>query len=160
MLQLLSKPFFSSLRRRRNVIPVSGGSREGARWPPSFLDQTKARRAEKKFWRPGLPLSQRLGDPPPPPDLKVWIRHCRLASPISLFWAPHGLNELLEMRFDFLFNLIGKLTMVFFKNGESWRLIKSWYTGGGEDQGFRCCFAEIFFLPLQNLSSATSCLTI
>ena len=61
------------------------------------------------------------------------------------------------MRFDFFFNLIGKLTMVFF---ESWRLLKSWYTGGGEDQGFRRCFAEIFFLPSQNLSSAVSCLTI
>ena len=60
MLQLLSKPFFSSLCRRRKVIPVSGGSRGGARWSPSFLDQTKARRAEKKFWRPGPPLSQRL----------------------------------------------------------------------------------------------------
>ena len=44
-------------------IPVSGGPRGGALGaPPSlFLDQTKARMAEKKkFWRP---------PPPPPPPL-------------------------------------------------------------------------------------------
>ena len=34
--------------------------------PPLFLDQTEARRAEKRFF----------GDPPPTPlFLKVWIRH-------------------------------------------------------------------------------------
>ena len=61
---------------------LSGGSRReahGARPSspsPIFLDQTEARRAEKKiFRRPPLP--------PPPPhlskgldDLKVWIRYC------------------------------------------------------------------------------------
>ena len=47
--------------------------------PPLILDQTEARKAEKKFfvW-PGLPLLD--GSPPPPtpqpPYLKVWIRHC------------------------------------------------------------------------------------
>ena len=42
---------------------LSGGSRGGARGPaPFFLDQTEARRAEKKFfWRL----------PPPPPYLRV-----------------------------------------------------------------------------------------
>ena len=30
------------------------------------------------------------------------------AEPISLFWAPNGLNESPEMRFEFPFNLIGK----------------------------------------------------
>ena len=34
------------------------------------------------------------------------------AALISLFWPPTGLNELLEMRFEFPFNLIGKSTMV------------------------------------------------
>ena len=148
MLQLLSKPFFSSLRRRRNVIPVSGGSREGARWPLSFLDQTKARRAEKKFWRPGPPLSQRLGDPPPP-DLKVWIRHCRLASPISLFWAAHGLNELLEMRFEFPFNLIGKSTMVFLKRwftGRTQILVHRWGRRSRISALFRRNFFQLFVL--------------
>ena len=37
------------------------------------------------------------------------------AAPTYLFWAPNGLNELLEMRFEFPFNLIGKLTIAFFK---------------------------------------------
>ena len=47
----------------------SGGSRGGARGPPAplFLDQTEARRAEKKrFLEIAPPLSQRLDDPPPP----------------------------------------------------------------------------------------------
>ena len=36
------------------------------------------------------------------------------ASPRSLFfWAPNGLNELPEMHFEFPFDLIGKLTVVF-----------------------------------------------
>ena len=48
----------------------SGGSRRGAWRPPPppllFLDQSEARRAEKRF----------LGDLPRPPSyLKVWIRH-------------------------------------------------------------------------------------
>ena len=32
---------------------------------------------------------------------------------LSLFWAPNGLDELPEERFDFPFILIGKLTMAF-----------------------------------------------
>ena len=59
------------------------------------------------------------------------------AAPISLFWAPNGLNELPE----FPFNLIGKSTMAFL-TGQSWRVLKSWYTCGGLEQGFRCCFAD------------------
>jgi len=48
----------------------------GAR-PLLFLGQTEARRAKNFFFlRPGPPLSQGLDDPPPPPGLKVWIRHC------------------------------------------------------------------------------------
>ena len=35
------------------------------------------------------------------------------AKPRSLFWAPSGLNELPEMRFDFLFHLIDKIAMAF-----------------------------------------------
>ena len=39
--------------------------------PPLFLDQTEGRRTQKIFLgdRPSLP---------PPPYLKVWIRHCRI----------------------------------------------------------------------------------
>ena len=59
------------------------------------------------------------------------------AAPISLFWAPNGLNELPE----FPFNLIGKSTMAFL-TGQSWGVLKSWYTGGSLEQGFRCCFAD------------------
>ena len=35
------------------------------------------------------------------------------AVPTSFFWAPNRHNELLELRFEFPFNLIGKLTMAF-----------------------------------------------
>ena len=70
------------------TVIVSGGSRGGARGarPPLFLDQTEARRTEKKFFEPPPPISHGL-DTPPPPYLKVWIRHwlfdtfkCRLSS--------------------------------------------------------------------------------
>ena len=56
-------------------------------------------------------------------------------APISLFWAPSGLNELPEMGFEFPFILIGKSTMAFL-TGQSWRVLKSLYTGGGPEQGF------------------------
>ena len=60
---------------------------------------------------------------------------CKVA-PISLFWAANGLNNLPEMRFRFPFNLIGKSTMAFL-TVQLWRVLKSWYTGGGPEQGFR-----------------------
>ena len=44
-----------------------GGGVWAAALPPLSLDQTEARKAEKKF----------LGDPSPSPYLKVWIRHCK-----------------------------------------------------------------------------------
>ena len=40
-------------------------------------------------------------------------------------------SELLEMYFQFPFILIGKSTMAFL-TGQSWRILKSWYTGGGK----------------------------
>ena len=40
------------------------GEGPGGPRPPLFLDQTKARRVEKNFWRPA---------PPPPPYLRVWL---------------------------------------------------------------------------------------
>ena len=43
-----------------------------------------------------------------------------------LFWAP---NELPEVHFEFPFNLIGKSTMAFLTAGQSWRVLKFWYTG-------------------------------
>ena len=55
--------------------------------------------------------------------------------------GPNGLSELLEARFEFPFILIGKMTMDFLR-GQSWRVLKSWYTGGGPEQGFWWCFAD------------------
>jgi len=54
------------------------GRGPGGLGPPPllFLDQTEARRAEKKFfgdWAP--PLSKGLDDRPLPPYLEDWIRH-------------------------------------------------------------------------------------
>ena len=49
-----------------------------------------------------------------------------------MFWAPNGLNELKEERFKFPFILIGKSTMEFLI-GQSWRVVKSWYTGGSPE---------------------------
>ena len=66
---------------------------------------------------------------------------CKVA-PISLFWAANGLNNLPEMRFRFRFNLIGKWTMASL-TVQSWRVLKSWYTGGGPEQGFRRWFADV-----------------
>ena len=55
----------------RSRMYNSGGSWEGALPPvPLFLDQTEARRAEKKIETP-TPLSQGLDDRPLPPYLKV-----------------------------------------------------------------------------------------
>ena len=48
------------------------------------------------------------------------------------------LTLLLEMSFKFPFNLFGKLTLAFLKS-RSLRILKSWYTGSGPEQGFRCC---------------------
>ena len=46
------------------------------------------------------------------------------AAPRSLFWIYNGLGELPKMLF------------------QSWCVLKSWYTGGGPEQGFRRCFAD------------------
>ena len=77
---------------------ISGGSRGGARGtqppPPSFLDQTEARRAEKKFfWDGPPPFSQGLDGRPPPssPYLKICIRHW-LFLKSKLCYALHGLH--------------------------------------------------------------------
>ena len=63
------------------------------------------------------------------------------AVPGSFFRAPNGLNELLEVRFEFPFILINKSTTAFLTD-QPWRVLKPWYTGGGVEQGFRCCFVE------------------
>ena len=70
---------------------------------------------------------------------------------MSLFRAPNGLKELPEERSEFLFILIGKSTVVFLTS-QSWRVLKSWYTGRPE-QGFRRCFADGLN---QSLASSTA----
>ena len=75
------------------------------------------------------------------------------AAPISLFWVPNALNELPEVRFEFPFKLIGKSTTAF-STGQSWRVLKSWYTGGGKEQGFRRYFADGLIKPEFSLSVA------
>ena len=49
------------------------------------------------------------------------------------------------------FMLIGKLTMAFLTS-QSWHILKSWYTVGGSEQGFWCCFAD-------GLNQSLVCLT-
>ena len=57
-------------------VSDSGESRGGARGTrPLFLDQAEAQGPKKNFLRAGPLLSRGLDDPPPP-YLKVWIRHC------------------------------------------------------------------------------------
>ena len=55
--------------------------------------------------------------------------------------GPNGLSELPEARFEFPFILIWKMTMDFLR-GRSWRIPKSWYTGGDPEQGFYRCFTD------------------
>ena len=45
------------------------------------------------------------------------------------------------MRFEFPLNLIGKSTMAF-STGQSWRVCKSWYTAGSQEEGFRRSLAD------------------
>ena len=57
-------------------------------------------------------------------------------------YAGHRVGSLRSRRnltsvvFEFSFTLIGKSTMAFITN-QSWRVIKSWYTGGDPEQEFR-----------------------
>ena len=61
------------------------------------------------------------------------------------------------MCFEFPFNLTGKLTMLLL-TGQSWHVLKTWYTGGGPEQGFWCCFADrpIRCLVLVSVAQANS----
>ena len=63
------------------------------------------------------------------------VSNLRKAVPKSLFWALNGLNNLTEMCFEFPCNPIGKATMAFL-TGQSWRALKSWYTGGASNKDF------------------------
>ena len=64
-----------------NVASVHWRIQGGARAPPApllLLDQTEARRAEKKFFLRPPPPNLRDWMTRLPPYLKVWIRHCNL----------------------------------------------------------------------------------
>ena len=77
-----------------SVADPGEGPGEPSPPPPSFLDQTKARRAEKKFfWDGPPPFSQGLDGRPPPssPYLKICIRHW-LFLKSKLCYALHGLH--------------------------------------------------------------------
>ena len=58
--------------------------------PPLFLDENEARRADNSFFEAGPPLSQGLDDRPPPPYLKVWIRH----------WYQYVANTIVPLRHE------------------------------------------------------------
>ena len=51
------------------------------------------------------------------------------------------MDEFPLVRFKFPFILIGKSTVAFLK-GQSWHILKSWYTRAGPEQGFRLCFVD------------------
>ena len=58
------------------------------------------------------------------------------AALISWFWASNRLNKLPEVHFEFPFILIDKSTVASL-TGQSWRVLKSWYTGGPHNNDFR-----------------------
>ena len=78
---------------------------------------------------PGL-FSQKMGGKSPGDEVAsthcvtdVRRRNLRSASDVSetfLFWAPNGLNQSWELRFEFLFNLIGNSRMAFLNLVHRW----------------------------------------
>ena len=77
-------------------------------------------------------------------SMQIGIRHSNVyeAESRSFFWATNGLNKLPKVRFEFPFNLIGKSTMAFL-TGQSWCILKSWYTGWDPEQRFWHCFIDV-----------------
>ena len=69
------------------------------------------------------------------------VDNVREAAPWSLFCATKGLKELVEVVSNFLSSLSSNRQCLFL-TGQSWRILKSWYTGVGPEQGFGCCFAD------------------
>ena len=74
---LSQKKHFSVLRTfvRQRGLDVVAHPRQGPTLP-LFLDQTEPRKAVKKNFETALPPNLRVWvTPPPPPYLKVWVRH-------------------------------------------------------------------------------------
>ena len=65
------------------------------------------------------------------------------AAPLVLLQIPNGLNELPEVNFEFPFNLSGKSTIPIVA-AESRCVLKSWYTVGRPEQGFRPWIPALF----------------
>ena len=59
----------------------------------------------------------------------------------QMVWIPNGLNKLPKVHFKFCFIFVGKSTMAFL-TGQSWRILKSWYSAGDPEQGFWRCFPD------------------
>ena len=68
--------------------------------------------------------------------LSVSAEVCEVARR-SLFWVPNGLNELLEVCFEFRIKLIGQWQNVFFLTGQSWHVLNSCHTARGTELGFQ-----------------------
>ena len=64
------------------------------------------------------------------------------AVPISLFQASNRLNEITGNAFRISLHPDWQIDRSFFLTSQSWCVIKSWYTGGGPEQGFWRCFAD------------------
>ena len=65
-----------------------------------------------------------------------------------LVLGPNAFNGLLEIyAFQISLQPDWQIDDLSFLTGRSWRILKSWYTGGGTEQGFWCCFGD------QNCSS-------
>ena len=77
--------------------------------PHLFLDQTEARRAEKKF-RPPLTYLRvwMTANLPPPPHLKVWIQHWSWCKKMTLFKVSHKFRPISETMFGAISKLRAK----------------------------------------------------
>ena len=72
------------------------------------------------------------------PRLVTFVKHDRY--PCSRH-PTDSTNYQKCVSYFFPFNLIGKLTRAFLTD-QSWRVLKSWYTGEGPEHGFRRRFAD------------------
>ena len=59
---------------------------------------------------------------------------CKASTNIFVL-APLRTQQITRSHFKFIFNLIRKSTMAILL-GQSWLVLKSWYLGGGPEQGF------------------------
>ena len=64
--------------------------------------------------------------------------------PISLFWAPNRLNELMQM-FQIFPQPDWQIKIMGFLTGQLCCILKYCYTGGSTEQGFHCCFTDVLF---------------